>query len=126
MKDGVKIHAMADFGISIQRQRLFAPMRNIPCSSSQAEIRRSMLRWRLKKRIALRNSILFWVLFISICVIEAMGLTVLGGMLSLALTHNGTLARMFIAMVIILGWLYTYSYLDDKIETNPNYLQLKR
>ncbi len=98
--------------------------KELPDTLEWAEERRNKLRWKLKCNIALKNRILFWILLLPACVLEAIGLTLLIGMFLYNLT-TGTSAGIFAAGVIIFVWVITYSYLDDYFETDPYYIYPK-
>lgn len=122
--DIIKVHMKSIAGIDIESSPIPPITPYSDCEESQASRRRNKILWKRDCEIALKNKILFWVLFIPICVIEFAGILVLGGMLSLDLVpYNSVLVGIFIAMVIIFAWLATYSYLDDRFETDPNYLK---
>ena len=131
MKDGVKIHAMSKRGLRIESCRLFwmPKYERIPhLRTSQAGTRRNDLLLKFKTRIALRNGILFWVIFIPTAIVELAGIFGLFFItldrISVFLGYSfGASSGIVCAMVVIVAWLFTYDKLNQHFETDPYYIK---
>lgn len=127
MTDGVKIHFKSKIGIQVQKTTVFClPRYEIPLylKTTWAEKMRNKLRWKLKCRTAWFNRFLFWILLLPVCLLEAIGLLFLYGVLDNYI--HGTIVGSFGAIFIIEVWIITFILLNEYFETDPNFIRLKR
>lgn len=113
-----------EFGLTVTKPLSIANLIPPPTlKSTQAEVRRDKLLWKLKRRIALRN----WCLFILCYLVVALGLSffVLIGTVWLdnyVGSQAGVLGGLFLCYTLILPWIIIGTW----FERNPNFIYPKR
>ncbi|KKL59887.1 hypothetical protein LCGC14_2210820 [marine sediment metagenome] len=124
MTDRIKLHFLSETGVSLQSDPMFTMGKYTePPKTTWAEKRRNKLRWKLKCNMALKNSFLFWILLLPICISETIGLLFLYGVLDNYV--QGAIVGFFGAILIIEAWIITYILLNDCFETDAHYIHLK-
>ena len=126
MTDKLKLNFKSEIGIQIQStyRAGYVEMDFSFLATTQAEKRRCKLRWNLNKNIALKNKFLFWIALIPLCITEAVLLLLLYGVLDNYV--HGAIVGVFGAILIIEAWIITYVILNEKFETDPDYINLRR